>query len=377
MVGVIPTEFLEVTGAKATPTFESLPLIAASAIFTRRCGVSRAFLRMCIRILREPLKTGNSRLPVRIRPIRHDVDGVIFQSQAVEDRCMVAASGSFGRRRMLTGVAAVLACPALLHAQTDRPFRFGLTPVFLDNQWHLLEILREMILESTGAPVEFVQRRTYKEIVALLLIGEINAAWLCGYPLMQHADRLSPLALPVWRGAPRYQSYLIAARGRDVPGLEALRGDIHAYSDPDSNSGYLVTVSDLVAMGERPERFFMRSFFTYGHRNVVRAVARGLAQSGSVDGYVWEALAAIEPALVEATQVVRRSEWFGFPPIAVQTEALELPAIQRFADTLFGMPESALGREALAILQLDGFARPEAHSFDSIAARMRILEDRS
>ena len=66
---------------------------------------------------------------------------------------------------------------------------------------------------------------------------------------------------------------------------------------PDSNSGYLVTRGLLADKGTSPEAFFRQFFYTYGHRNVVRAVAAGLAQSGSVDGYVWEVLQEVEPEL--------------------------------------------------------------------------------
>jgi len=58
------------------------------------------------------------------------------------------------------------------------------------------------------------------------------------------------------------------------------------FSDPDSNSGFLVTRAALAERSLRPETFFAKTFFTYGHRDVIRAVGSGLAGSGSVDGYV-------------------------------------------------------------------------------------------
>ncbi len=284
-------------------------------------------------------------------------------------------TGAVTRRTALAALAA-LALAGRVRALGQGGFRLGLTPVFLDNDWQLLDLLRAHLREAAGLDLGFVQRRTYKEVVALLLVGEIEAAWLCGWPLLQHPGRLAALALPVWQGAPLYRSYLIVPEDRAAEGLADLRGDIHAYSDPDSNSGYLVTVSELIGMGARPEAFFERSFFTFGHRNVVRAVARRLALSGSVDGYVYEALAAAEPELVARTRVLWRSEWFGFPPIAVQTAATDAPAVRAFAAALFGMGATAPGRQALRLLQFDGFAPPEAGAFDGIAARMARLADR-
>jgi len=280
------------------------------------------------------------------------------------------------RRALLAGAAsAILTAPAVLRAQ-PAPFRFGLTPVFLDNDWQLLDLLRTHLSTQMGSPVEFLQRRTYKEVTALLLMGEIEAAWLCGYPLLQNRDRLAALALPLWQGEPRYRARIITAAGRGVQEMDGLQGDVHAYSDPDSNSGHLVTVSELLLRNRRPEAFFSRTFFTYGHRNVVRAVARGLAQSGSVDGYVHDAMRRAEPELVSRTQVLWESESFGFPPIVMTQEAIGGTQAQTFLAALQSMPLSVAGQAALGMLQLDGFVVPEADSFEQIAARMRIVAER-
>lgn len=261
-------------------------------------------------------------------------------------------------------------------AQEAKPLRIGLTPVFLDNDWQVLEDLRDHVLAVTGRNVAFVQRRTYKEVVALLLLGELDTAWLCGFPLLQHRDRLQAVALPVWNGAPLYQAYILAANDRQASDILDLRGDIHAYSDPDSNSGHLVTVAELMVRDERPDNFFGRSFFTFGHRNVVRAVARRLAGSGSVDGYVYEVLARTEPELVARTRVLWRSGWHGFPPFVVTAEARDTPRVRDISDALFRMTETAQGRDVLARLQLDGFTAPRPDSFDSIAALMARVADR-
>jgi ABC transporter, phosphonate, periplasmic substrate-binding protein len=82
-----------------------------------------------------------------------------------------------------------------------------------------------------------------------------------------------------------------------------------------------VTCAALAAMGTSPGKFFRQTFYIYGHRNVVRAVSAGLGTSGSVDGYVFEVLRETEPALIEHTRIIERSEWLGFPPIACAAAA--------------------------------------------------------
>lgn len=267
----------------------------------------------------------------------------------------------------------VMACMAL-PALARTTFRLGLTPVFLDNNAIVIEAIQKALEASLGVAIELEQRRTYKEVTGLLLDGAVDAAWLCGYPYLQHRAALALLALPVWRGRPLYQSYLIAGADNPVASIQDLRGAIHAFSDPDSNSGYLVTVSDLARLGETPDRFFRRTIYTYGHRNVVRAVADGLVTSGSVDGYVWEVLTAEEPELTERTRVVSKSEWLGFPPVCARQDRFDTARVQAFKAALFDFSGTELGSDVLQLLQLDGFTEADPSVFDGILARMKDLE---
>jgi phosphonate transport system substrate-binding protein len=250
------------------------------------------------------------------------------------------------------------------------PIRFGLTPVFLNNDLELLARLQSYLSRSTGHEVALVQRRTYEEITSLLLSGQLTAAWICGYPFVAATADLSLVAVPVWRGKPLYQSYIIVDADRAIARLEELRDDVHAFSDPNSNSGYLVTRAALAELRHRPDEFFRRSFFTYGHRNVVRAVAAGLAQSGSVDGYVWEVLSEIEPELTRRTRILRRSEWLGFPPVACLQRLNVAPETIALRRALQAMHQDVVGADVLKQLRLDGFVEAAPSLFDGIGAKM-------
>lgn len=275
------------------------------------------------------------------------------------------------RRGFLALAGAMLTAPALLRAA--EPIRLGLTPVFLDNDAEVILRLREALGAGTGRPIDLVQKRTYQEVTGLLLEGGVDAAWLCGFPFLQHEQALALIGVPVWRGGPRYRSYLIVGAADEATGLADLEGGTHAFSDPDSNSGWLVTASDLARMGRKPEKFFQRSLFTYGHRNVVRAVAGGLTRSGSVDGYVWEALAQVDPELTARTKVLSRSEELGFPPFVARSGMTEQPAVASLRSALLEMADTAPGKAALDLLQLDGITTGNVSLYDGIRLRMQDL----
>lgn len=278
------------------------------------------------------------------------------------------------RRQLVFGSSAMLAGAFVAKARArEQTINFGLTPVFLTNDLELLTKLKSYLERSTGYAVQLVQRRTYEEITSLLLSGQLHAAWICGYPFVQYRDRLSLVAVPVWNGKPLYRSYLIIPKDRDASSVEQLKGDLHAFSDPNSNSGYLVTAALLAKQKLRPEQFFRQTFFTYGHRNVVRAVAAGLAQSGSVDGYVWEVMSAIEPDLTGRTKILRESELLGFPPIACASSERPGNTVIAINGALLNMARDPEGHDVLRLLRLDGFSNQEARLFDTIAEEMTIV----
>lgn len=274
---------------------------------------------------------------------------------------------------MLAGLGSLLPMTTAAPSRAEAPLRFGLTPVFLTSDIELLAKLKNYLSRQTGREVQLVQRRTYEEITSLLLSGQLTAAWICGYPLVQYQEQLALVAVPLWNEQPLYSSYLIVPSGRGASSINDLRGDLHAFSDPNSNSGYLVTAALLAEKGLRPEGFFRETIFTYGHRNVVRAVASGLAQSGSVDGYVWEVMASIEPDLTNRTKVMLKSELLGFPPVACLASQAASSDVTAIRSALLAMREDPEGRSVLSLLRLDGFAEEPPELYAPIAAKMRLV----
>ena len=280
------------------------------------------------------------------------------------------------RRHFLTGMASLtgLATPtSRAPYAAETPLRFGLTPVFLTSDLVLLDTLKTYLSNAMARPVQLVSRRTYQEITALLVSRQLDAAWICGYPFVAFLHELALVAVPIWNGKPLYQSYLIAGRGTKAEKLADLAGTVHAFSDPDSNSGYLVTRAALAEMGTSPTRFFRQFFYTYGHRNVIRAVSSGLGAAGSVDGYVYDVLAETEPELAVNTRIIAKSELLGFPPVAYAAEDAGSPTTVRLRDALVRMAVDPHGRAVLQMLRLDGFSTEAPELFDGIAAKMTLV----
>ena len=306
--------------------------------------------------------------------IRHEAPAfaLIIAAMSRGDHLLAATR----RRAFLRAALAVAAMPLLPVRAETGVLRIGLTPVFLDDQLSFLTRWRAWLERRLKRPVVFVQRGNYREVLDLVRGGKIDFAWICGYPYVRYRHELRLVAVPLWRGRPYYQSYIIVpAEDGHSGGLPDLRGKVFSYSDPDSNSGYLYPQYRLTTLGENPTTFFSRNFFAWGHRKVVEAVGVGLADGGAVDGYVWETLAETHPALTRSTRVIERSPEFGHPPFVARPDisAIEL---QRFRAVLLEMSSDAEGAELLHLLRLDGFVAGQPSLFDEIrrmAARVRQI----
>lgn len=256
----------------------------------------------------------------------------------------------------------------------SQPLRIGLTPVFLDDQDAFLNSWRGYLERRLGRPVQFYKRGTYREISEMVRQGKLDFAWTCGLPYVRHRDFMSLVAMPVYRGKPLYQSYLIVpATDTTTQSLADLRGKVFAFSDPDSNSGFLYPSYTLAQRGESTATFFRKSFFTWAHRKVVEAVASGLAQGGAVDGYVWDTLRLYHPDLINKTRVVHKSPEFGHTPV-VARRTLARTDSQALQRVLLEMASDAEGRQLLRRLNLDGFVVGHDRLFDGIAAMATVVD---
>lgn len=250
-----------------------------------------------------------------------------------------------------------------------KTIRFGLTAVVAKENLRFLDRWAQYLSVKLERPVEFVRRRSYREVMDLLESGELEFAWICGYPFVQKRDPefLELLAVPAYQGEPLYHSFIIVHRDSPYQTLDDLKGKVFAFSDPASNSGFLYPQSVLAARLETPESFFRQTFFTFSHAETIEAVAEQVADGGAVDSYIWEYMKAFRPEVAEQTRVIKRSPKFGFPPL-VSRLGTEQAVVDRMRAVLIGMESDPQGQAFLEGLRIDGFEIHPPSLFDSIAA---------
>lgn len=244
----------------------------------------------------------------------------------------------------------------IITSAAEPPIRFGLTAVVLTENLRFLDQWSKYLEHKMGRKVEFVLRKSYRDVMDLLESGGIEFAWICGYPYIQsrRQEILQLLTVPVYRGEPRYHSYIIVHNNSSNKKFRDLKGKVFAFSDPDSNSGFLYPLTLTKERGENPNTFFRQTFFTFNHAETVQAVSERVADGGAVDSYIWESLAISRPDITEKTRIIDKSPGFGFPPIVFRL-GTNAETVRLMKDTLENMENDIEGRKFLRQLKLDSF----------------------
>lgn len=226
--------------------------------------------------------------------------------------------------------------------------------------------LLEYLSGKLNRPVERVQRRTYAEVNELLRAGEVDLAFVCtsSYLLGRRAFGLQLLAAPQVGGETVYHAQLIVPANSSILRFQDLRGKVFAFIDPTSFTGRVYPTYLIQKLGEKPETFFSRTFFTYSHDNAIHAVAAGIADGASVDSLVLDFALKRYPDLARQIRIIHTSPPFGMPPVVVspglrpQTRA-ELEMI------LLNMHHDPEGLAALRALDYDMFVHVLPEDYQS------------
>ena len=234
--------------------------------------------------------------------------------------------------------------------------------------------LLDFLSAQLDRPIELVQRRTYAEVNDLIESGEVDLAFVCTSAYVDGHDKfgMELLAAPQVDGAAVYFSLLIVPADSPAQAMADLRGKVFAFTDPMSNTGRNYPTYLVQQLGQTPETFFARTFFTYSHDDAIRAVADGLADGAAVDSLVYDFAIARDPTLAQKTRGIHRSEPFGIPPVVVGPQVR--PQLKAELQTLlFDMAAAPDGRASQATAGIERFVPIDDRANDSARALLQAV----
>jgi phosphonate transport system substrate-binding protein len=229
--------------------------------------------------------------------------------------------------------------------------------------------LTDYLAEKLGRPVDLLQRRTYAELNDMVEADQVDLAFICtnAYVVGNEHFGMELLLAPEINGESVYRSQLIVPVDSDADTMTDLRDRVFAFTDPMSFTGRIYAVYLLQQIGETPEQFFQRTFYTYSHDRAIEAVADGVADGAAVDSLVLDYALQRDPGLAERIRIIHTSEAFGIPPVVVLAT---LPPRQKLQlrNLLLTMHEDSEGRAVLHELGIDRFVEVDDAAYNGVRA---------
>ncbi len=245
------------------------------------------------------------------------------------------------------------------------------------NMRPVYEFVVRRVGEELGRPARLVTATSFD----LIRQARADFAFVCGLPYVrlrsEDPSSVEAIAAPVVEGE-RYQGRPVYFSDVIVPALspafvfEDLRGRSWAYNEPDSHSGYLVTLHHLLGMGETGA-FFGRSEMTGFHQESIRMVAGGAVDASAVDTQVLAVELRETPSLSARIRIIAT-----FGPSTIQP----LVATRSVPDTLrtevqaiaTRLGADAAERAALAQGFVDRFVAVDDAAYDDIRGMLDAVE---
>jgi phosphonate transport system substrate-binding protein len=238
---------------------------------------------------------------------------------------------------------------------------------------YYLDLLK-LIGENMGREITFVQKKTYSEVNKMLKQKELDLAFVCSGPYVSGKKEfgMEIIAIPVCNGKKVYYSYFIASKRSGIKTFDDLKGKTFAFTDPLSNTGFLVPSYFLAQRGETADTFFKKTFFTHSHDNSIHAVINGLADGAAVDSLIYEFISVIDPELIEKTVIIKKSSPYGIPPVVVNP-LVDEETKERLRNIFLTIHKSPEGKECLKKLHIDRFVKGNDEDYESVRELQEYL----
>jgi len=268
----------------------------------------------------------------------------------------------------------------LLHAGTTRDkspaHLFVVTGVVVNS--HSATLIRHFsnyLATQSHYPLTISYADNYTQLSHLLRANPDAIGWTCGAPFVQDskADGQQLIAVPLFKKSPTYYSVILSRRSRPEKSLTDFKGQVLAYSDPRSNSGYLSPKYSLYKKGLDMPVFFRLLLNAGSHEGSIDALINGLADVAAVDEYIWVTYQKRHPSLSKKLHEIERMGPYPFTPI-VAGRGINKKTINKLASILENMSQTHSGKQILEDFLLDGFVKKNADFYQPIQSMLKTVK---
>jgi len=227
-------------------------------------------------------------------------------------------------KKLIAAVLATTALTAPVMAEGVTEFRIGvLGGENAQDRMNSYECLRQKTEDLLGVETKVFAPADYNGVIQGLLGGTIDMAWLgaSGYAktFLSDPEAVEPILVKVnVDGGYGYYSVGFARKDSGIESLDAMKGKVFGFGDPNSTSGFLIPsieIPEATGSTMTSGDYFGEVKFTGGHEQTIVAVFNGDIDAGVTwadglgeweDGYNSGALRkAVDAGLVDMNELVQ------------------------------------------------------------------------
>jgi phosphonate transport system substrate-binding protein len=282
-------------------------------------------------------------------------------------------------RRLAVAALALSALAAALpwsaHAQGRDPARLRVALLPDENASSLIQNaqpLKQYLEQTLKKDIELVVTTDYSSMIEAMRFGRIEVAYFGPFSYVlakSRAPAIEPFAVGVERGAPTYQSVLIATAGGPVKALDDIRGKAFGFGDQASTSSHLAPRAHLLKKARLDGERDYRVVHLGTHDAVARAVQAGQVPAGALSKPILDSL--IKRGTIDASRVVELDLSAPIPNYPIVMQGNLAPALkQRIRDAFLTMKD----KEVLRAFRVESFAPTTDDAYDVLRETATVLK---
>jgi ABC-type phosphate/phosphonate transport system substrate-binding protein len=233
--------------------------------------------------------------------------------------------------------------------------------------------------DASGIALDIIDHAYPAPLDALWDRDDLGAAFMCGWPFAQRAEKPKLVAAPIpaaarYAGRPIYFTDLVVRADSPFETLADTFGHRLAYTATGSHSGFNAQRFHLGSRYPGESRYgpWVGPYTT--PRKIVEAILAGEADVGPLDSFAHDLLRRHEPALMAGVRIVESTDPAPIPSL-IASGATPDEIVDALQDALLGVGQRSELAELRADLCIAGFARTAEEDYRVTVDRAAAAAD--
>lgn len=232
--------------------------------------------------------------------------------------------------------------------------------------------LKAYLERTLNKKIELIVTTDYSSMIEAMRFGRIEVAYFGPFSYVlakSRAPEIEPFAVGVERGAPTYNSVLIANATGGVKTLADIQGKPFAFGDQASTSSHLAPRAYLLKTAQLDGDKDYKPVFLGTHDAVARAVQAGQVPAGALSKPILDSL--IKKNVIDPAKIVQLTLSEPIPNYPIVMQGNLTPALkQALRDAFLNVTD----KEVLKSFRVEGFVATDDKAYGVLRETAKILK---